>query len=185
MAATREGVDPSGARWSSPEATAPSAAGVTVAAMNDRSHSETYPRSPVPSDRRLWPGELPFTAFGQFGEGRLDARVIDQQVFWVSRAGHAELIERMSDEYVANVISFLTPFREHWFVGIKRCAHIQALGDLYLFGDPGGDALAVALGGPTWDDLTAEIWLESTPLMRALRRRVHGAGGSFGEGTSG
>lgn len=140
--------------------------------MTEGSDSEAYPSSPVPSDRRLWPGELPFTAFGQLGEDRLDLRVFDQDVWWVDRHGHPHVIAHMSDEYIANVISFLTQFREDYFVDSQRRAHIQALGDLYLFGDPGGDALAAALGGPTWEDLTAETWLESTPLMRALRRRT-------------
>lgn len=153
-----------------------STVGDTLAGMTDGSDAEAYPHSPVPSDRRLWPGELPFAAFGQFGEDMLDLRVFDQDVWWVDRRGRPHLVAQMSGEYVANVISFLTQFREGYFVVCRRRAHIQALGDLYLFGDPGGDALAAALGAPTWDDLTAETWLESTPLMRALRRRAHGAG---------
>lgn len=33
--------------------------------MGGLSEAAGYPPSPVPSDQRLWPGELPFTAFGQ------------------------------------------------------------------------------------------------------------------------
>lgn len=104
----------------------------------------------------------------------MDARVFDQEVWWVDRRGHPHELAQMSEEYVTNLIAFLTQIREDCFVAAQRCARIQAIGDLYLFGDPGGDALAVAIGGPTWDDLTAETWLEGTPLMRALRRRARG-----------
>lgn len=155
-----------------PQATVSSTIGGTLVAMTGGSDSETYPHSPVPGDRRLWPGERPFTAFGQFGENRLDLRVFDQDVWWVDRLGHPHELTQMSGEYVTNLITFLTQNREDFFIAVQRCARIQAFGDLCLFGDPGGDALAVELGGPTWDDLTAETWLESTPLMRALRRRA-------------
>jgi hypothetical protein len=46
-----------------------------------------------------------------------------------------------------------------------------ALSDRLLFGDPGGEALAAAVGGQIWSDLAAKEWLEATPLMRALHRR--------------
>jgi len=39
--------------------------------------------SPVPDDTNLWEGEKPFTAFGQWGSGRMDKRVFSQDVWWV------------------------------------------------------------------------------------------------------
>jgi hypothetical protein len=53
--------------------------------MADAPSSSPFPSSPVPSDARLWPTGLPFTAFGQFGDDRLDLRVFDQDVYWVDR----------------------------------------------------------------------------------------------------
>lgn len=132
-----------------------------------------YPPSPVPSDARLWPGDLPFTAFGQFGPNHLDLRVFDQATTWVDRLGRPhQIVDGMSDTYVRNVIGFLEEHRDMYFAGTQRRWFIQTLGDQLLYDEPGGDVLAVAVGGPTWGELTAETWLESTPLMRALRRRA-------------
>jgi len=140
--------------------------------MADDGSAAKYPPSPVPSDRRLWPGELPFTAFGQFGEDSLDLRVFDQRTYWVDRTGTAHLLSQMSDAYIVNVINFLTELRDQYFADSMRRAFIQILGDQLLFDDPSDELLGIEAGGPAWSDLTAEQWLESTPLMRALRRRL-------------
>jgi len=138
--------------------------------------ADRYPPSPVPSDRRLWPGELPFTAFGQFGEDMLDLRVFDQGWVWVDRLGRPHLVGEMGEDYVANVIKFLEACSGSFFVGSVRRAVIQSIGDQLLFDDPGGEVLAAEVGGPSWAGLTVEEWLESTPLMRALRRRLPDTG---------
>lgn len=131
-----------------------------------------YPPSPVPSDQRPWPGELPFTAFGHLGVDMLDLRVFDQDVWWVDRIDTSHRLEAMGADYVENVVAFLLQHREMYFADTQRRWFIQTLGDQLLYDDPGADVLAVAAGGPTWSDLDAETWLESTPLMRALRSRV-------------
>ena len=136
------------------------------------SQMESYAPSPVPADQRLWPGELPFTAFGQFGADMLDLRVFDQEVYWVDRSGCPHLLMKMSAEYVGNVIVFLEECCESFFVASIWRAVAQGLGDQILFGDPGGDVLAVLAGGPSWEDLTPQEWLAATPLMRALQRRA-------------
>jgi hypothetical protein len=138
--------------------------------MNQESQA-AYPPSPVPGDSRLRPFERPFTAFGQFGEDTLDLRVFDQDVYWVDRHGKPHLLNEMSANYIRNVIEFLTGLRDQYFADTQRRWFIQTLGDQLLFDEPGGEALAVALGGPSWGALGAEEWLESTPLMRALRGR--------------
>lgn len=132
----------------------------------------TYLPSPVPSDERLWPHELPFTAFGHLGVDMLDLRVFDQDRWWVSRVGKAEQIVEMSEAYIDNVVAFLIEHREMYFSDTQRRWFIQTLGDQLLYDEPGADLLTLAAGGPNWSDLDAETWLESTPLMRALRRRV-------------
>lgn len=140
--------------------------------MVDADSSGDYPPSPVPCDARLWPFELPFTAFGHLGVGRLDLRVFDQDVYWVDRAGTPHLLAQMSRDYIENMITFLMKSRDQYFADSQRRAFIQTLGDQLLFDEPGGEVLAAALGGPSWSQLTAEEWLENTPLMRALRRRL-------------
>lgn len=134
--------------------------------------TSSYPPSPVPSDRRLWPTELPFTAFGQFGVDQFDLRVFDQDIYWVDRTGAPHLLAEMDNEYVANVITFLTELQDTYFQSTQRRWFIQTAGDQLLYGDPGGDVLVAAAGGASWGELSAEAWLEGTPLMRALRRRV-------------
>ena len=78
----------------------------------------------------------------------------------------------MSEAYIANVVAFLVEFQEMYFADTQRRWLIQTVGDQLLFGEPGGDVLAVDAGGPTWGELSAEEWLEATPLMRTLRRRL-------------
>ena len=128
--------------------------------------SDTYLPSPVPSDQRLAPGELPFTAFGQFGEGSLDLRVFDQGVWWVDRRGVPHLIEEMSFDYVVNVIMFLRDFQGSYHDAVLMRAAVQLLGDLGRGLPPleGLDPLVIA-------SLSASQWLEGTPLMGALLSR--------------
>lgn len=124
--------------------------------MTDKESQAAYPPSPVPSDSRLWPFELPFTAFGQLGDDALDLRVFDQDVYWVDRHGNPHLLNEMSADYIRNVIDFLTGLWGQYFADTQRRWFIQTLGDRLLFDEPGGDALAVALGGPPWGALSAE-----------------------------
>lgn len=131
--------------------------------------SASYLPSPVPSDRDPWPGELPFTAFGQFGEDQLDLRVFDQSEFWVDRLGTPHRLEEMDLSYRRNVISHLCTHRESFHLGAIRRELIQHLGD-ELLGAPSAYALTTELGVPRTADLDALTWLEATPLMRALRR---------------
>jgi len=125
--------------------------------------------SPVPSDAVLDEGELPFTAFGQWGEGRMDQRVFDQDVWWVDREGVPHALEAMSPEYVGNVAAMLSSTAVLLHMGALRKVAIEVLIDA-ANGRPNADVLAVAAGGASTADLTPEGWLEATPLMRRLRR---------------
>jgi hypothetical protein len=122
----------------------------------------------VPGDRDLWPGETPFTDFGQFGVDMLDLRVFDQDTWWVDRLGHPHLLAEMSDEYAANVIAHLEENASFFYYGTMRRSFIQMLGDAY-YGRVNGEVLAEASGAPTLSDVTPAEWLEATPLMRQLR----------------
>ena len=134
-------------------------------------NAETYPPSPVPSDELLRPGQRPFTAFGQFGVDMLDLRVFEQDIYWVDRSGRAHLVAEMSPVYVFNVVAFL----ERHVDGFHRdCVWrwaLATLGDVMLGSVPAA-ALELELGQPWIVDLSPEEWLEATPLMRALRRRL-------------
>jgi hypothetical protein len=129
--------------------------------------NQSYLPSPVPSDRDLWPGELPFTAFGQFGPGQLDLRVFDQDTWWVDRTGAAHLLDEMSDDYLRNVIGFLYERVAEYHAATCCRIACQAAGDV-LLGRVNGDLLTLQLGGSTVVDVEPRTWLESTPLLRRL-----------------
>jgi len=128
-----------------------------------------FPPSPVPQDADLWPGELPFTAFGQFGPDYLDLRVFDQDVYWVDRNGDPHLIDEMGEEYVGNVCGMLLERAAelHAAAMLRECA--QSVGDA-LHGRVSGGVLADALGIGSLQGSDARTWLHSTPLMRRLQR---------------
>lgn len=129
--------------------------------------SSTYPTSPVPSDADLWPGELPFTAFGQWGADKIDLRVFDQDLWWVDRLGQAHRLEEMSSDYRANVLIFLRARAADWHLLCSLRAAAQAAGDA-LLGRVSGELLAAELTGSWTGDLDPDVWLESTPLVRRL-----------------
>lgn len=128
-----------------------------------------YPPSPVPSDEYLWPGEKPFTAFGQYGDDALDLRVFEQDVYWVDRKGEPHLIVEMSDAYRANVIGFLRDHERFYYTLTLMRSITTMLGETALGRVP-AEVLLEDLGVPTLPDLEPDEWLESTPLMRALQR---------------
>lgn len=128
-----------------------------------------YPKSPVPADDFLIPGELPFTAFGQFGEGQMDKRVFEQDIYWVDIKGTPHLLEEMSEEYRINVIMFLRDGVNYFYTeAVLRFAATIACDA--LLGRQSGELIAHDLGLPNITDLTPQEWLESTPLMRKLHQ---------------
>jgi len=131
--------------------------------------SGRYPHSPVPADEELWPGELPFTSFGQFGVDRMDKRVFEQDVWWVDRNGVEHLISDMPDDYRRAVVWFLEDGREYYWREAQLRELVTIVGDS-LLGRTGGDELVYGLGWGTVQQTTPESWLESTPLMRRLRK---------------
>lgn len=142
-------------------------------AHDGRVGGHDYPVSPVPADADLWPGELPFTAFGWVGEDHLDLRVFDQGTYWVDRWCTPHLIADMPAAYISNVIGFLLENAEYFHMCTARRMLLQIYGD-NLLGRPSGDVLSAAAGVPLVSDLAPDEWLESTVLMRALRRQERG-----------
>lgn len=127
-----------------------------------------YPPSPVPSDENLLPGDLPFTAFGQFGEGKMDNRVFDQDVYWVNIRGEGFRLEEMSAEYKSNVIAFLMENAEyfHAHAALRAAAETVVAA---MEGKIHAELILQELGMPRIDELDPLDWLEATPLMRRLR----------------
>jgi hypothetical protein len=130
-----------------------------------------YPPSPVPSDDELWPGELPFTAFGQWGADKLDLRVFDQDRYWVDRHGVAHEIIDMEQDYVQNVVTMLESRVEEFHAATVQRWIAQSVGDA-LLGKLNGEIIALGLGVGSVAGVEPATWLESTPLVRALRVRL-------------
>ncbi len=132
--------------------------------------SVVYPPSPVPSDEHLWPGEKPFTAFGQFGEGNMDNRVFEQDTYWVDVKGNVHLIDEMTVEYQLNVIMFLIENAPHFYSMTLRRLTLGLLGDIFV-APPGycdvDKVQAAAEAAIAHRD--SRVWLESTPLMKRFR----------------
>lgn len=125
--------------------------------------------SPVPQDAELWPGELPFTAFGQFGPDALDLRVFDQDVYWVDRNGDPHRIDEMGEEYVANVTAMLLGRAAEFHAAATLREVAQSAGDA-LYGRVSGGMLVEDLGIGSLRGTEPQTWLHSTPLMRRLLR---------------
>lgn len=125
--------------------------------------------SPVPAGRNLWPDELPFTAFGQFGPGALDLRVFDQDVYWVDGVGNPHRIDDMSSDYVDNVVSMLAGRADTFHKASMLREAVQCVGDA-LLGRVNSLLLVDELGTGSLDQVEAHAWLNSTPLLRRLRR---------------
>lgn len=130
----------------------------------------TYDPSPVPSDADLWPGELPFTAWGERDADTLDLRVFDQGTWGMGRLQVPHGLAEMSLEYIANAITFLEENADHHYRDRVWRPFVQWHGD-QLFGRVPLDAVARMAGAPSMADQPPKAWLEGTPLMRALHRR--------------
>jgi hypothetical protein len=131
-------------------------------------HSGQYLPSPVPADEHLLDGDLPFTAFGQFGPGRLDLRVFDQDAYWVDMWGEPHLLDDMTDEYRRNVIAHCETNAVSFHAGYAIKEAIEAV-DATLNGTANAALLQLDLGTPIVADLDPTTWLNATPLIRRLR----------------
>ncbi len=81
-----------------------------------------YEPSPAPSDADLWPGEPPFTAWGQCAEGAIDLRVFDQGIWWVDVTQRPHRLTEMSPQYLTNVITHLHEHVDHFHQGSADAA---------------------------------------------------------------
>jgi hypothetical protein len=131
----------------------------------------------VESDRFLWADEQPFTDFGQHGEGKLDIRVFEQDLWWVDQTGAPHLLTEMSEEYLTNVLKHLYSNLEYFHaVSGLRFAIEQVLTVLPTPGAPANmEAYEEYVNGKTSpEDLAAAEWLYSTPLVKRLLQLLEG-----------
>jgi hypothetical protein len=127
-----------------------------------------YPESPVPGDANLSEGELPFTAFGQFGVGSLDIRVFEQDKYWVDVQGTPFLLDEMDREYLLNVMGFLFVKADYYYVATVRKVALEIL-EAGMRGNLNADAPA-AKAARSMAAQEPVQWLNSTRLLQKLHR---------------
>lgn len=112
---------------------------------------------------------LPFTCFGQFGYGRIDLRVLGQDIYWVDITGAPHLLVDMSPAYRANVMRLIHAQAVQWWgeevTGRALDAAIQVLKDP---DDPATTAALDRLAALL--DLEPQEWIDASPLMRCLQQ---------------
>ncbi len=140
---------------------------------------DKYPASPVPVDAFLWADELPFTAFGHLGEGQLDARVFEQDVWWVDIRGQEHLIKEMTLDYLNNVIKHLFANVNHFHShAVTRDSIERFLADNPLGPGPedmeGYRAYLAAKVSPT--KLEPGEWLFGTVLVQRMYEEIDSRG---------
>lgn len=106
--------------------------------------------------------EKPFTDFGQFGEGKLDLRVFNQEEYWVDVHGGAHVIEEMDVDYRRNVIIHLLVNARFFQSGLLKEQLIVTIGKVL------GYEIESSFS-PGVSDMESLQWLEGTPLMMRLR----------------
>ena len=94
--------------------------------------------------------------------GNLDRRVLDQTEIWVDRFGDVHRLSDMSDIYRANVVAHLHVCCE-WMWTVASFEEIVTTPVVV-------HAANRDAGVPLIGDVDPHAWLESTPLVRALRR---------------
>lgn len=126
--------------------------------------SDFRPASPVLADEFLADYETPFTDFGQYGEGHLDLRVFEQDVWWVDTHGTPHLLEEMDDGYLSNVEEFLLLNADNFHTGaslryaIEQLSMVLPMGVKEGFGD-----YVKHRANPV--DFKPEEWIRMTPLF--------------------
>jgi hypothetical protein len=134
-----------------------------VIANAHRAHQRTLAGMPSNSGPREWMHSVP--------QGTLDARVLWQSKHWVTVEAEVLALADMSDEHLANVVRML---RNH---ALAIRVHLDAMIDtvLAMLSDEAAanaETLTRRALGTSLADFSAEQYLETTPLLRAVRREL-------------
>ena len=128
--------------------------------------SDFYPSSPVPADKWLFTDEKPFTAFGQYGDGMLDNRVFEQDVWWVNATGEPFVLTEMSHEYLTNIL-------EHLFLNVEyfyACAMLRHAIEMTLtvFLPVEDEFVQHVDRKPSLHIMTPVEWMNMTPIVKRI-----------------
>ena len=145
---------------------APPAAGRTRRPTTT-THSQPKPSRHDPDAIPDEPG--PFTDFGQFGPGRIDKRVLDQDTYWVDIAGRPHRLNDMPHDYLDNVRRFLLTVAEEWWL-VELLADAAEAAGRATFDPDDPDAVRALTKARKMSDAGPTAWMAATPLMRRTRR---------------
>lgn len=110
----------------------------------------------------------PFMAATQATPGQLDLRVFNQAEYWVDTNSVGHALEDMSADYRLNVLLFLLEDPQRFHLAMCQLVMAENLVSV-LGGRVPGDLIARELGAPGVHEISAEVWIEATPLVRRLR----------------
>jgi hypothetical protein len=109
----------------------------------------------------------PFTDFGQFGPGRIDKRVLDQDTYWVDITGRPHRLNDMPHDYLDNVRRFLRAVAEEWWL-VELLAHATEGAARATFDPDDPDAVRALNQARQMSDAGPTAWMAATPLMRRI-----------------
>lgn len=121
---------------------------------------------PAPTGERVWPGERPFTDFGQWGYGHLDLRVFDDgNQIWCDIFGAPHRPRDMTPDYRTNVLAFLESNAPYFHLMTIQRHLIEVYSDLADGRlDPRDLDRVRAL-----IEVDPVTWITTTSIARALR----------------
>lgn len=107
--------------------------------------------------------------------GTLDSRVLDQERYWVTAEATVLPLTAMSGAHLSAVVRLLQVHATRVHLDVMVDA-LLALVEAHTAGEATAEQVTHELTGQSIASVSAEAWLESTPLMRALRRELGARG---------
>jgi len=107
--------------------------------------------------------------------GTLDARVLDQERYWVTAEAVVLPLAAMTGAHLSAVARLLQTHATRMHMNAMVDALLELI-DARSTGDTTPEQLTHDLIGQSIASVTAAAWLESTALMRAIRRELAARG---------
>jgi hypothetical protein len=105
------------------------------------------------------------------GPGLLDVPVLGQSVYWVTSEAQVLRLDEMTAAHLQAAAQMLLEqaLPLHFWTVVATLKELRAS---MKTGVPCGEALQFAVTGTSLADVEPNVWLASTPLMRAIARRL-------------
>lgn len=107
--------------------------------------------------------------------GTLDARVLDQERYWVTGEATVLPLVSMTEAHLSAVVRFLHVHATRMHLDAMVDALLDLI-DARSAGETTAEQVTHDLTGQSIASVSANVWLESTPLLRAIRRELTARG---------